>query len=103
MNCKCWLMMIGIQVVVQTTVLAGDVTTPHWRRPVALVITDEGRHLITANQQSGSLSLLDARRMSVLSETLIGKRLSDLVVSPVDYPSDNRRRIARASGSSPKG
>ncbi|MFO1041607.1 MAG: cytochrome c peroxidase [Planctomycetaceae bacterium] len=84
MNCKCWLMMIGIQVVVQTTVLAGDVTTPHWRRPVALVITDEGRHLITANQQSGSLSLLDARRMRVQSETSIGKRLSDLVVSPVD-------------------
>ena len=84
MNCKCWLMMIGIQVVVQTTVLAGDVTTPHWRRPVALVITDEGRHLITANQQSGSLSLLDARLMSVQSESSIGKRLSDLVVSPVD-------------------
>lgn len=85
MNRMSWLLtMLVIQTLTQTTASADELTVPHWRRPVALVISDDGRQLITANQQSGSLSLLDAKKMNVRSETTVGKRLTDLVVSPVD-------------------
>lgn len=40
--------------------------------------------LVTANQQSGSLSVVDAERMVVRSETTVGTQLTDLVVSPRD-------------------
>ncbi len=63
---------------------AQETTAPRWRRPVALVVVDEGRRLVTANQRSGSISLLDPHALKFVREVPVGKQLSDVTVSPTD-------------------
>ena len=48
-----------------------------FRRPIALSWTDEGL-LAVANRDSGSVSLVDVDRRKILSETVFGKKLTDL-------------------------
>lgn len=52
------------------------------RHPVALALLAEGKQLVTVNERSGSLSLLDVTNRKVLQETTVGKSLADLAVAP---------------------
>jgi hypothetical protein len=54
------------------------------RRPVAAVLTDDGRTLCVANEVSGTLSLIDLETRRVVSEQKVGERLSDMVALKVD-------------------
>lgn len=51
---------------------------PKLRRPVALTLLKDGRTLLIANRDSGSVSLLDTESRKVSSEVVVGRRLSDL-------------------------
>lgn len=48
------------------------------RRPVAFVLVNQGRQLVTANHRSGSLTQIDLQSQKVTNETTIGKQLSDM-------------------------
>ncbi len=64
--------------------LNGETKLPsaRWRRPVAVIVLDDGRHAVVANQRSGSLSLLDLEALRVVGETQVGESLSDMVALP---------------------
>ena len=81
------LALICAQLTLTEIVIADERASSCFRRPVALAIADDGRHLLVANQRSGTVSLLDLRDNKVLQEYSLGKRLSDLVVteSPDEY------------------
>ena len=68
-------------------------TAPRWRRPVAVVVVDDGRHAIVANQRSGSLSLLDLDAMRVVSESPVSGSLSDVVVLPRQAVSSDKSTL----------
>jgi len=53
-----------------------------FRGPVALVLLDEGKLLLTANRRSGSISVIDTEASRVTDEISVGKKLSDLVAVP---------------------
>jgi len=55
-----------------------DTRKARWRHPIALVSV--GDRIYSANQKSGSISVLDAGEMQVLAEIPVGRKLSDLVV-----------------------
>lgn len=58
---------------------------PHFRKPVAIAVTVNGQ-LVTANERSGSISLLEGTEsLGVLSETVVGKSLSDIAVLNSSY------------------
>jgi YVTN family beta-propeller protein len=80
-----------IVVLAMTSVVAaalnsvGQVTNdghPQFRGPVALVLLDDGKWLLTANRRSGSISVVDTTASRVIDEIAIGKKLSDLVAIP---------------------
>jgi YVTN family beta-propeller protein len=48
------------------------------RRPVALVVADQGRRLFVANRCAGTVSVIDIERCEVIAEIAVGKRLADL-------------------------
>src|SRR5262249_34238860 len=52
------------------------------RRPIALTLLDEGKRLLIANRDSGSITALDTESRKRLSETKIGRRLADLATTP---------------------
>ena len=52
---------------------------PRFRGPVALVLLDDGKLLLTANRRSGSISVIDTAGARVTDEIAVGKKLSDLV------------------------
>ncbi|MBX6315698.1 MAG: cytochrome C peroxidase [Isosphaeraceae bacterium] len=54
----------------------------HWRRPVALALTDDGRWLYAANRGSGTISVIDTAELRIEAEYDIGRGLSDLASSP---------------------
>lgn len=49
------------------------------RRPIRATVIDNGRTLAVANRRTGTVSLLEARSGKLLSETVVGTQLSDLV------------------------
>ncbi len=51
------------------------------RRPVAAALTADGKWLLVANRDAGSISLLDAQTLQVLREVPVSKRLADLAVA----------------------
>lgn len=53
---------------------------PQLRRPVAMVLA--GNHLLVANRQSGTISVIDRSKGTVETEVKIGQTLSDLVLLP---------------------
>lgn len=79
-----WLAMVGVCLAVNRAHCAEDATVSCWRRPVALAVIDEGRRVVTANQRSGSVSLVDPNSLKFLREIRVGKKLSDVVISPTD-------------------
>ena len=52
------------------------------RRPTALAVSADGKTLVVANRDRGSLSLIDVAGQKVVGEQTIGKRLSDVVRLP---------------------
>ncbi len=65
-----------------------------FRRPIALVTVDNGRHFLVANRDSGTISRIDISARRVLDETTVGKRLADLVLTP----DGSRALVADAGG-----
>jgi YVTN family beta-propeller protein len=49
---------------------------------VALALADNGRWLFTANERSGTISVVDTTNLKIAGETAVGKRLSDLTATP---------------------
>jgi YVTN family beta-propeller protein len=52
------------------------------RRPVALALADDGRWLFVANHRAGTISVLDTAGLRVTAEVAVGRRLSDLALTP---------------------
>src|SRR5687768_2031996 len=52
------------------------------RRPVALQFSGDGKTLYVANQQSGTISVIDVNEKKVISEVAAGKKLSSLAILP---------------------
>jgi YVTN family beta-propeller protein len=61
---------------------AGPGLKPLLRRPVALVLADDGKWLFTANQRSGSVSVVDLAAGRTIAEVSVGGHLSDLAATP---------------------
>jgi DNA-binding beta-propeller fold protein YncE/mono/diheme cytochrome c family protein len=59
------------------------------RRPVAMVLAEGGKWLLTANRKSGSLSVIDTAAGKVLDELAVGRQLADLAMTP-----DEKRLLA---------
>lgn len=51
---------------------------PHWRYPVAQAITLDGKTLLTANERSGTISIVDLESRTARPEQLFGKSLADI-------------------------
>jgi YVTN family beta-propeller protein len=51
------------------------------RRPVALVLADDGKWLFVANQRSGSISVIDTAALRPVAEVEVGRRLADLTTA----------------------
>src|SRR5579872_3372146 len=60
------------------------------RRPIALMLFDDDRRLLVANRDSGTLAVVDTRRLQVASEMRVGGKLSDLAA-------DRKRELIVAS------
>jgi DNA-binding beta-propeller fold protein YncE len=56
--------------------------TTSLRRPVALVLSDDGKWLFTANERSGSISVLDGVGRKTINEFPVGRKLADLSAAP---------------------
>ncbi len=52
------------------------------RRPVALQFSEDGKTLYVANQQSGTISVVNAMKKQVVAEIAAGKKLSSLAILP---------------------
>src|SRR5262245_43752801 len=52
------------------------------RRPVALHLVDGGKVLLVANRDSGTIAVLDTASTTVISETRIARKLSDMTAMP---------------------
>jgi YVTN family beta-propeller protein len=59
------------------------------RRPVALVLADDGKWLFAANRDSGSISVIDTTAKRTVAEVAAGRKLVDLAMTP-----DGRRLLA---------
>lgn len=55
---------------------------PHWREPVALAWSGDGKQAYVANQKSGTVSVIEAAGWKVGSESPVAKRLADLAIVP---------------------
>lgn len=53
-----------------------------WRRPVKTLVDHERQQLLVANEQSGSISVIDLAEQRVTAEINVGKKLADLVALP---------------------
>jgi YVTN family beta-propeller protein len=54
---------------------------PRLRRPIALALADGGQTLLVANRDSGTVAVLDTRRLQVIGETRLGRKLADLAAT----------------------
>ena len=61
--------------------VSGYEAEKYFRRPVALAWTGDGL-LAVANRDAGSVSLIDVAKRKVVGETVVGKKLTDLVALP---------------------
>lgn len=69
-----------------TAVAASEDSIPdraaRFRKPAALLVVDQGRTLLAANQASGSISIIDLEAGRVRAEVEVGRRLSDVAGGP---------------------
>ncbi|MFI4874123.1 MAG: YncE family protein, partial [Blastopirellula sp. JB062] len=63
---------------------SGAIASPSapYRSPVDVALDPKGEWLVSANQTSGTLSLIDLAEGRVLDELTLGNRLSYVVVCP---------------------
>jgi C-terminal peptidase prc len=52
------------------------------RQPIAMVLSDDGTQLFTANQRSGTVSVIDPSAGRCVAEVAVGHRLADLASLP---------------------
>lgn len=52
-----------------------------FRQPVAIVVVDDGR-LVTANHRSGTMTVIDPAKKTVIADVPVGRSLSDVVRVP---------------------
>ena len=72
-----WIM-LSLLMVGRLDLIAGDIKAiPHWRHPSALIWAND--RLLTANEKSGSVSVIDPIRAETIHESKIGERLVDLL------------------------
>jgi YVTN family beta-propeller protein len=80
----CFLCLVAVMALGSTT--AGDdadiKTQACFRRPAALVLSDDDRWLFVANERSGSVSAIDTASHHVVAETRIGRKITDLATVP---------------------
>src|SRR5687768_8454859 len=55
---------------------------PHWREPIALAWSADGKQVFTANQKSGTVSVIDTRDWKTTGECAVAKHLADLALVP---------------------
>ncbi len=53
-----------------------------FRGPVALVVSDDGQHILTANRRSGTISIVDSMAQRLVGETAVGNKLSSIAPIP---------------------
>ena len=58
---------------------------PLLRRPIALVLADQGKWLFTGNQGSGTITAIDTAGCRLVAEAAVGQRLSDLAAMPCGH------------------
>ncbi len=66
----------ALLVVTPSAVFAEEATL---RRPVAMVLSQNGEQLFTANRDSGTVSIIETASVSVRNEIPVGGRLTDIV------------------------
>ena len=54
----------------------------HLRRPIALTLIEDGKTLLIANRDSGTVSVWDVNKRNRLSESRVGRKLSDMTATP---------------------
>ena len=71
-------MTCGLWFAAQATVIAAETndSTPSLRRPIALQVAEDQRHLWVANRRSGTISAIDLLTRQVAKETSVGRQLS---------------------------
>ena len=84
-----------------------------WRRPVAVVVTDGGRWIWTANRRTGTLTVVDGATLAVRAERAVNRALGGSCTIPLGayaqasndtlhlralVASPDGKRIARAEG-----
>jgi YVTN family beta-propeller protein len=62
---------------------AADLEVPRLRRPVAVALSSNERFLYSANQSSGSISVIDLSTRRVVAEVDVARRISEMI-SPAD-------------------
>src|SRR5262245_47242398 len=55
---------------------------PHLRRPITSVWLDHNKRLAIANQNGGTISIVDFAARNVTEEIAVGQHLSDLTIHP---------------------
>lgn len=53
-------------------------SAPRLRRPVALLLTEQGKKLLVANRDSGTIAIIDPFQGKIVAETRVAERLADL-------------------------
>ncbi len=66
---------------IQSSCAAADRAEPH-RSPVNVVLSQDGSWLVSANQTSDTVSLIDVRSGQVLDEAAAGRHPSDVALAP---------------------
>ncbi|MCI0462599.1 MAG: hypothetical protein L0Z62_37085 [Gemmataceae bacterium] len=83
------LLLLGLALLALPWLLPGQAGTPpkqgepaiRLRRPIALALVEDGKKLVVANRDSGTLAVLDTQALRVTTETRVGRRLSDLATN----------------------
>ena len=81
--------LITILLIVCGLTASWDSPPARLRYPVALALTPDGRWLFTANQRSGSVSVVNTTGLKLIGEVDVGRKLSDLILT-----SDGRHLLA---------
>jgi YVTN family beta-propeller protein len=80
--------LIAILLALPATVTASAGTEPRLRQPIGIAVSPDGKRLFTANRRSGSVSVIDAKKRTVVREIELGGTLSAMTMS-----ADGRRLL----------
>ena len=75
--------MLGLIVVATACCLSATAADkPRLREPIGIVVSPRGGRLYIANRHSGTVSIIDVEKKTVVKEIAVGGRLSDIVATP---------------------